>query len=115
MTEEEFPLDISGTEVMKHMIFNMILEWESKEDNDGAPILDIVVGSPEEHKLAMPEGPKIVLQDGIVEWCQKTLENKVYGRCTGFLDDQADDALGHGPQLIFGSEGDRSLFILKWL
>lgn len=114
MTEEEFSLDISGTGVMKHMTFNMILEWESKEGTDGAPILEtgtrIVTGSPE-HKLAMPEGPKIVLKDGIVEWCQKTLENNVYGRCTGF----SDEVGNHGPELIFGSEADRACFVLKWL
>lgn len=105
---EEFPLDIEGTGVIKHMTFNMVVTWDSPETQEKCDdkFVELLKIDSEKSK-----GPIIVLKDGIVEWCQQTLENSVYGRCKSL---ESGDSVG-GPELIFGSEADRACFVLKWL
>ena len=105
---EEFILNIEGTGLVKHLTFNMLLEWESKEDNDGKPTLEIERAF---QPVEEAKPPRVVLQDGIVEWCQQTLEHDTYFRCLSL---EAGEPTG-GPELIFGSEADRACFVLKWL
>ena len=104
---EEFVLDIEGTGVIKHMTFNMVITWESTETEE--KIDDQFVEALEYD--SKPGGPVIVLQDGIKEWLEANMKHPVYGRCKSL---EADETIG-GPELLFGSEGDRAYFVLRWL
>ena len=128
---EEFILDIEGTGVIKHMTFNMLITWESKEtqekiDDKKVPKfsgwtvddkeVDINKISDEEKKTKLefdsePSGPVIVLQDGVKDWCEATLQHSVWGRCKSLSSGEETGP----PELIFGSEADKASFILRWL
>lgn len=102
--EEEFPLDIELTGIIKHISLGIVVTWIDSDcpqcDED-----EKIQSSLEEDKNI---GQKIVLQDGIIEWMDQTLEKPVGFKFSFFNDDD-------GPLLIFGSEGDRALFVLKWM
>lgn len=106
---EEFVLSIEGSGIIKHIAFNMIITWETKEDEEGDKTISSIF---EKYNSKKNNRPIIILKDGIVNWMQENLENTVYSRCTSL---GRVDGGGGGPELLFGSEGDRSLFVLKWL
>ena len=124
---KEFVLDIEGTGVLKHMTFNMTITWKNEETEESEDVRNrLVIGKiDDEFITAIKEkeaelkpddeykGPVIILNDGIKEWCEATLEFPVYGRCKAW-EDEVHDGPG-GPELVFSSEGDRAAFILKWL
>ncbi len=120
---EEFVLAIERTGVVKHITFSMVLTWETKEgviSSTKEETKEGVISSTKEGAISSTfetydpkkdNRPTIILKDGIVEWMQENLENAVYGRCASF---EKFGGFG-GPELLFGSEADRSLFVLKWL
>lgn len=102
--DEEFPLRIEHTGVIKHITINLILDWEEKGEGEK---LSMDVGEKYDPD-ADDNRSKIVLKDGVVEWMIANLEKNVYIR-------GLDHPGPSRPELVFGTESDRASFVLKWL
>lgn len=106
--DEEFVLPIERTGLIKSINISMKLEWTTTNDDD-----NVIKWGDTELETFDPKkdnSPKVVLQDGIVEWMVANLKMDVYARAM-----QLSDKDGKGPELIFGCENDRASFIMRWL